>query len=95
DPIPWIRTTILVSKPGHAMKSYQGIVKTVLCKQPTKSGLHLVVQLAHLDPSCPYKMVVLNYDDVVEAQYVYLGYLPCVPSEYMTVIGSDVSYLTS
>jgi hypothetical protein len=55
------------------MKGYQGIIKTVLCKQPTKSGLHLVVQLTHLDPSCPYRMVVLNYDNVVEAQYVYLG----------------------
>ncbi|KAF8218758.1 hypothetical protein L208DRAFT_1052758, partial [Tricholoma matsutake] len=65
---PWIGTTVLVSKPGHAIKSYQGIVKTVLCKQPTKSGLHLVAQLAHLDLSCPYKTVVLNYDDVVEAQ---------------------------
>ena len=67
------------------MKGYQGIVKTVLCKQPTKSGLRLVVQLAHLEPSCPYSTVVLDYADVIEAQYVYLGYLPCVPSEHMTV----------
>jgi hypothetical protein len=67
------------------MKGYQGIVKTVLCKQPTKSGLRLVAQLTHLDSSCPYRMVVLDYNDVVEAQYVYLGYLLCVPSEHMTV----------
>jgi hypothetical protein len=39
--------------------------------------------------------VVLDYDDVLEAQYVDFGYLPCVPSEYMIVIGSDVSYSTS
>jgi hypothetical protein len=77
------------------MKGYQGIVKTVLCKQPTKSGLRIVAQLAHLDSSCPYKTVVLNYDDVIEAQYVDFGYPPYVPSEYMIVIGSGVSYLTS
>jgi hypothetical protein len=77
------------------MKRYQGVVKTVLCKQPTKSGLHVVAQLTHLDSSCPYKMVVLDYDNVIEAQYVDLGYLPCVPSEYMIVIGSDVSSSTS
>jgi hypothetical protein len=40
-------------------------------------------------------MVVLDYDDVVEAQYVDFWYLPCVLSEYMIVIGSDASYLTS
>jgi hypothetical protein len=77
------------------MKGYQGIVKSVLCRQPTKSGLRVVAQLAHLDPSCPYKTVVLDYDDVLEAQYVDFGYLPCVPSEYMIVIGSNVSYSTS
>jgi hypothetical protein len=77
------------------MKGYQGIIKTVLCKQPTKSGLHVVVQLTHLDPSCPYKTVVLDYDDVLEAHYVDFGYLPCVPSEYMIATGPDVSYLTS
>ena len=77
------------------MKGYQGIIKTVLCKQPTKSGLSVVVQLAHLDPSCPYQTVVLNYDDVIEAKYVDFGYLTRVPSEYMIVIGSDVSYSTS
>ena len=59
------------------MKGYQGIVKTVLCKQLTKSGLCVVAQLTHLDPSCPYKMVVLNYDDVIEVQYVDFGYLLC------------------
>ena len=77
------------------MKGYQGIVKSVLCKQPMESGLHVVAQLTHLDPSSPYKMVVLDYDDVVEAQYVDFGYLSCVLSEYMIVIDSDASSLTS
>jgi hypothetical protein len=77
------------------MKGYRGVIKNVICKQPTNSGLRVVAQLAHLDPSCPYKVVVLDYDDIVEAKYVDFGYLLCVPSEYMIVIGSDVSYLTS
>ena len=75
DPIPSISTTILVLKVGHPMKGYQGIVKSVLCKQLMESGLHFVAQLTHLDPSSPYNMVVLDYDDVVEAQYVDFGYL--------------------
>ena len=57
------------------MKGYQGVIKTILCKQPNKSGLSVVAQLLHLDPTCPYKMVVLNYDDVIEAEYVDFGYL--------------------
>jgi hypothetical protein len=95
DPIPWIGTTVLVSKLGHPMKGYQGIIKSVLCNQPTKSGLRVVAQLTHMDPSSPYKMAVLDYDNVIEVQYVDFGYLPCIPSEFMIVIGSDVSYLTS
>jgi hypothetical protein len=63
------------------MKGYRGIVKTALCKQPTKSGLRVAAQLTHLDPSCPYKTVVLDYDDIIEAEYVNFGYLPRVPSE--------------
>jgi hypothetical protein len=95
DPIPWIGITILVSKSGHTMKGYRGIVKTVLCKQPTKSSLSVVAQLAHLDSSCPYKTVVLDYDDVIEAKYVNFAYMPCAPSDYMIVIGLDVNYSTS
>ena len=57
------------------MKGYRGVVKNVLCKQSTKSGLHIAAQLAHLDPSCPYKEVILDYDDIVEAKYVDFGYL--------------------
>jgi hypothetical protein len=57
------------------MKGYQGVVKTVLCKQQNKSGLSVVVQLAHFNPASPYKMVVLDYDDVMEVKYVDFGYL--------------------
>ena len=73
DPIPWISTTILVSKVGHPMKGYQGIIKSVLCKQPTESGLHVVAHLTHLDPSSSYKTMVLDYDNVIKAQYVDFG----------------------
>ena len=61
DSIPWIGTTILVLKVRHPMKGYQAIVKSVLCKQLIESGLHVVAQLTHLDPSSPYKTVVLDW----------------------------------
>ena len=57
------------------MKGYQGVIKTVLCEQQNKSSLSVVVQLAHFDPASPYKLVVLDYDDVMEAKYVDFGYL--------------------
>lgn len=76
------------------MKGYQGIVQTVLCGQLTESGLRVVARLTHLNPSSPYKTMVLNYDDVIEVQYVDFGYL-CRVSLLNMIIGSDVSYLTS
>jgi hypothetical protein len=42
------------------MKGYQGVIKTMLWKQQNKSSLSVVVQLAHFDPTSPYKMVVLD-----------------------------------
>jgi hypothetical protein len=70
---------VLVSRHGHPMKGYQGIVKTVLCRQLTESGLRVVAQLSHLNPSCPYKTVVLDYDHVIEVQYVISGICYRVP----------------
>jgi hypothetical protein len=75
DLIPWIGTSILVVKPGHAMKGYRGIVKTVLRKQRSASGLRVVAQLTHLNSSCPFQSMVLDYDEVVEAKCVDLRYL--------------------
>ena len=57
------------------MKGYQGIVQTVLCGQLTESGLRVVARLTHLNPSSLYKTMVLDYDNVIEVQYVDLGYL--------------------
>ena len=47
-----------------------GVVKDVLRAQETASGLKIVLQLAHLDPSSPYKTIVVDYDDVVEQRSV-------------------------
>ena len=77
DWVPWIRTTVIVSKVKHPLKGYQGIIKNVLCKQETSSGLQVAIQLAHLDPAAPFKTEVLNYDDIVEASYVNLHLLLC------------------
>ena len=52
---------------GNPLKGYQGIVKDVLCGQDTASGLKVVIQLVHFDPSAPFKTAALDYyDDVVE-----------------------------
>ena len=70
DQVPWIGTTVLVAKTKHALKGCHGIVKNVLRGQETSSGLRVAIQLSSWNPACPFKTVVLDYDDVVEAVYV-------------------------
>ena len=77
DRVPWIGTMVIISKVKHPLKGYRGIVKNVLCKQETSSGLRVAVQLAHLDPAAPFKTEILDYDDIVEASYVTSHLLLC------------------
>jgi hypothetical protein len=63
--VPWLNQEIIVVKDGHIFRTLKGIVKDVLCNQPTPSGLKLVVQMNIMAlPS-----ITLDYDGVVEARY--------------------------
>jgi hypothetical protein len=66
DCVPWIGTHVIITKLGSPLKGYTGVVKDVLRGQDTASGLKIVLQLERLDPSSPYKKIVVDYDDVVE-----------------------------
>jgi hypothetical protein len=66
DSVPWIGTYVIITKFGDPLQGYVGIVKDVLHGQDTASGLKMVIQLVHLDPSTPFKTTVVDYDDVVE-----------------------------
>ena len=68
--MPWINTCVIITKLGSPHKGYVGIVKDVLRRQDTASGLKIAIQLAHLDPSAPFKTVIFDYDDVVEKKSV-------------------------
>jgi hypothetical protein len=70
DSVPWIGTHVIIAKIGNPLKGYIGVVKDVLCGQKTPSGLRIVLQLEHLNPSCPYQKTVVDYDDVVEQRSV-------------------------
>jgi hypothetical protein len=70
DSVPWIGTNVIVTKLGSPYKGYVGVVKDVLRGQDTASGLKILIQLAHLDPSSPFKTTVVDYDDVVEQRSV-------------------------
>jgi hypothetical protein len=37
--VPWINTEIIITGNGHSKKGYRGIIKDILCNQPTPSGL--------------------------------------------------------
>ena len=64
--MPWIGSYVIITKVGSPLKGYKGVVKDVLPGQDTVSSLKLFLQLAHLDPSAPFRSLVIDYDDVVE-----------------------------
>jgi len=66
DSVPWIGTHVINTKIGSPLKGYVGVVKDVLRGQDTASGLKIFIQLVHLDPSSPFRRIVVDYDDVVE-----------------------------
>ena len=66
DRVPWIGTNVIITKLGSPIKGYVGVVKDVLCGQDTASGLKIDIQLAHLNPSSPFRRTIVDYDDVVE-----------------------------
>ena len=66
DSVPWISTNVIITKLGSPLKGYAGVVKDVIRGQDTATGLKIVVQLTHLDPSSPFRTTIVDYDDVVE-----------------------------
>ena len=70
DIVPWLGTQVIISKVGNPYKGYIGVVKDVLCGQDTASGLKIYLQLERLEPSSPFKKIVMDYDDVVEKRSV-------------------------
>ena len=70
DRVPWIGINVIITKLGSPYKGYVGVVKDVLCGQDTASGLKVIIQLAHLDLSSPFKTTVVDYSDVVEERSV-------------------------
>jgi hypothetical protein len=72
--IPWIGTAVIVTG-RHSMRTYPGIVKDVLPGQRTPSGLKLQIQPTLIDPNTPFRLLTLDYDNVVEARYLLLDRL--------------------
>jgi hypothetical protein len=70
DVVPWIGARVVVTKLGNPFKGYVGAVKDVLRGQDTVSGLKIVIQLVHLNPSSPFKTTIVDYGDVVEQESV-------------------------
>ena len=72
EQVPWINTTIIVIAANHPLRTYQGVVKDILCNQSTSSGLRVVIQLISTSMVMP---LTLDYDDIMEARYAALIYL--------------------
>ena len=68
--VPWINTTIIISD-RHALKAKVGIVKDVFCNQSTVRGLKVEVELTTFDRAMSLKRLILDYDGVVEARYLF------------------------
>ena len=65
EQVPWINKEIVVVKDGHVFWTLKGIVKDVLCNQPTPSRLKLVVQMNSI---MAFPSITLDYDGVIEAR---------------------------
>ena len=68
--MPWIGTNVIITKHGSPFKGYLAVVKDVLRGQATASGLKIIIQLVHHDPSAPFRTTVFDHDDVVEQRSV-------------------------
>ena len=68
DEVLWIGTHVLITGAKNPMKGYQGIVKDVLPGQTTQSVPRIAVQFTHLNPSAPFKTVIVNLNEVVDAK---------------------------
>jgi hypothetical protein len=68
--VPWINTSIIISD-RHALKGNFGIVKDVLPNQPTASGLKVQVELTTFDSTMSLRRLILDYDGVIEARYLF------------------------
>ena len=70
DSVPWIGTNIIITKPGSPFKGYVAVVKDVLHGQVIASGLKIIIQLVHHNPSAPFWTTVVDHDDIVEQKSV-------------------------
>jgi len=64
---PWVNVHVMVVKSGPH-KGYRAVIKNVLPGQATFSKPRLEIQFLHLDPSSPFKTVIVDYDDVIESR---------------------------
>lgn len=64
--VPWLDIPVTIIKAGPH-KGHSAVVKNVLPGQTTSSNLRLEIQFLHIDPSSPFKIITVDYDDVVES----------------------------
>jgi hypothetical protein len=93
DQIPWLGQTILITKVKHPFKGREAVVKDVLCSPD--SGLRIVAQLSHWDPTIPFQTIILDYNDVVEAAYTRFHINQKASTDYLYMIGPTLNYTTS
>jgi len=62
----WLGISVTIIKAGP-YKGYQAVVKNVLPGQTTSSNPRLEIQFLHHNPSNPFMIVIVDYDDVVES----------------------------
>jgi hypothetical protein len=64
--VPWLGIPVTIVKAGP-YKGYKAIVKNVLPGHTISGNPRLEIQFLHLDPSSPFKIIAVDYDDVVES----------------------------
>jgi len=68
DFVPWVNAHVVVTKAKHPRKGTHGIVTNVLRGQGTSVEPRIQIRPLAYNPLTPFSLIVVDYDDVVEAR---------------------------
>lgn len=69
-PTPWLGLPATITKHGHVYRNYPAIVRDVLLRQDTRSGLRIILEINVYQVAAPRRQVTVDYDHVKDSECV-------------------------
>lgn len=70
-PTPWVNLPATITKVGNPFRNYPAVVRDVLLRQDTPSGLKVILEITTYQAAAPRRTVSVDYDFVVDAESVF------------------------